>query len=40
MRPQNAAILFALVKEHMRETSILVTGQAPTSSGGKWQSQY
>ena len=34
LRPQNAAILFALVKEHMRETTILVTGEAPTPSGG------
>ena len=40
LRPQNAAILFALVKEHMRETTILVTGEAPTPSGGKWQWQY
>ena len=29
LHPQNAVILFALVKEHMRETSIVVTGQAP-----------
>jgi lipoprotein-anchoring transpeptidase ErfK/SrfK len=40
LHPQNAAILFALVKEHMRETSIVVTGHAPTPSGGKWQWQY
>ena len=30
LRPQNAATLFALIKEHMGETSIVVTGQAPT----------
>ena len=40
LHPQNAAILFALIKEHMGETSIVVTGQAPTPSGGKWQWQY
>jgi lipoprotein-anchoring transpeptidase ErfK/SrfK len=40
LHPQNAAILFALVKEHMRETSIVVTGHAPAASGGKWQWQY
>ena len=33
LHPQNAATLFALVKEHMRETSIVVTGQAPMPSG-------
>jgi hypothetical protein len=40
LHPQNAAILFALVKEHISETSILVTGEAPSSLGGKWQWQY
>jgi lipoprotein-anchoring transpeptidase ErfK/SrfK len=40
LHPQNAAILFALVKEHMHETSILVTGQTSTPSAGKWQWQY
>jgi hypothetical protein len=38
LHPQNAATLFALIKEHMGETSIVVTGQAPTPSGGKWPS--
>jgi lipoprotein-anchoring transpeptidase ErfK/SrfK len=40
LHPQNAATLFALVKEHMHETSIHVTGEAPMSSGRKWQWQY
>jgi lipoprotein-anchoring transpeptidase ErfK/SrfK len=40
LHPQNAAILFALIKEHMGETSIVVTGQALAPSGGKWQWQY
>ena len=40
LHPQNAAILFALVREHIRETSIVVTGEAPTPSGAKWQWQY
>ena len=40
LHPQNAATLFALVKEHMHETSIHVTGEAPTSSVRKWQWQY
>jgi len=39
LHPQNAATLFALVKEHMHETSIVVTGEAPTLSR-KWQWQY
>jgi len=40
LHPANAAILFALVKDHMQETSILVTGQTSTPSAGKWQWQY
>src|SRR5659263_251866 len=36
LHPQNAAILFALVKEHLRDTQIVVTGAAPAArSGGR-----
>ena len=29
LHPENAAVLFALVKEHMRDTQIVVTGESP-----------
>jgi hypothetical protein len=29
LHPQNAAVLFGLVKEHMRDTQIVVTGEQP-----------
>src|SRR5512135_1470312 len=29
LHPKNAAVLFALVKEHMGDTTIVVTGEAP-----------
>ncbi len=31
LHPKHAAILFALVKEHMRDTRIVVTGEAPAA---------
>ena len=40
LHPQNAAILFALVKEHLRDTQIVVTGAAPAArSGGRGEAQ-
>jgi lipoprotein-anchoring transpeptidase ErfK/SrfK len=29
LHPENAAVLFALVKEHMKDTEIMVTGESP-----------
>ena len=29
LHPENAAVLFELVKEHMRDTQIVVTGERP-----------
>ena len=29
LRPENAAVLFALVKDHMQDTRIVVTGEGP-----------
>src|SRR5665811_699705 len=34
LHPQNAAVLFALVKEHMRDTQIVVAGEAPAARSG------
>src|SRR5665811_1926584 len=34
LHPQNAALLFALVKEHMRDTQIVVAGEAPAARSG------
>jgi hypothetical protein len=31
LHPQNAAVLFALVKDHMEDTRIVVTGDVPAS---------
>jgi len=40
LHPQNAAILFALVKEHMRDTQIVVAGEAPAArSGGRGEAR-
>src|SRR5476651_813177 len=40
LHPQNAAILFALVKEHLRDTQIVVTGEAPAArSGGRGEAR-
>jgi hypothetical protein len=29
LRPENAAVLFALVKDHMQDTRIVITGEGP-----------
>jgi len=32
LHPDNAAVLFALVKEHMKDTQIVVTGEGPAQA--------